>query len=217
MVEQSHNILAVPHALRRIRGLEDSNLIEKEKIKELKDFLSELDRRSIDSITERNQLSIEEWYSLVKKLENLNERLRRLNTLIIQEFKRLFALGFDRVNDTEDWVVDFDIELEVKFCIRKEDSAYDYNSENYVAIHRKSIRYTAGEFYIDYMESIDYSNQHNHDCTGHYRELPDILRRFTHTDMFRELYLMQNLSFVEIGRIKDIKFEFKTIYKSYKA
>ncbi len=214
MVEQVHYLNVIPKTLRRMRGLEGINKIEQRKIQKLSDFFLDLDKSQIDSMTANNNLSFEEWLPLVRKLEHFNERIRKLNTLIIKEFKRLFYEGASRVNDLEDWVKDFDIELEVKFFISEDDPAFDISGENYIAIHRKSIPYKSGEIYIDYLETIGYNNQHNHDSTWHFDGLPNILRRFKHTEILQELYLIQDLSFLEISRIKDIKFEFKMIYKN---
>ncbi len=214
MVEQVHYLNTIPKTLRRMRQMEEINKIEQRKLHKLSDFFLDLDKSQIDSMTANNNLSFEEWLPLVRKLEHFNERIRKLNTLIIKEFKRLFYEGASRVNDLEDWVKDFDIELEVKFFISEDDPSFDIDGENYIAIHRKSIPYKSGEIYIDYLETIGYNNQHNHDSTWHFDGLPNILRRFKHTEILQELYLIQDLSFLEISRIKDIKFEFKMIYKN---
>ena len=77
-------------------------------------------------------------------LQQLNARCMTIERQVTQEALALFAQLDARVQDPEDWLSDYEIELEVRFWLREDDPAYQEGYDNILATRREDLKLQRG-------------------------------------------------------------------------
>ena len=73
-------------------------------------------------------------------LQQLNARCMTIERQVTQEALALFAQLDARVQDPQDWLSDYEIELEVRFWLREDDPAYQEDYDNILATRREDLK-----------------------------------------------------------------------------
>ena len=178
---------------------------------------------------------------ILKEVRELNEKTIELNTIIRKEFRSLYDTGFERVQDKDDWVTDFDILLKATFSLGSDDPAYDEDDDNILSEYNDDLPYCKNQTYNDLvneqvnnvltkMDERDIHKKMTPDEYCHnlmwYSELMnsnefkysdwDLMNKDYHSYIFHDLYDHQHLSFLEITRIKDIWLDMTIEYHNEK-
>ena len=139
-------------------------------------------------------------------LQRLNDRLTVIEQQVTREALALFAQLDARVQDPQDWLSDYEIELEVRFWLREDDPAYQEDDDNILATlkeHLKLQRHLPEPFGID--DGINHNifqGMDGHPMQGEF-----------HCWLYHCLYDHTDLWFNDMLRIGHIWVELQVLYQ----
>ena len=136
----------------------------------------------------------------------INSHLVSIEQTLKTEFERLNEIGNNRINDPDDWVEDFELEVVVTFCLSETDPAYDEDSDNILVELSEYGKYLNGmkdETLIgDGNNWNEYRFDKNHPLSNEH-----------HCYLFHRLCDERDFGWINILRIGhiwlDVKFEFQ--------
>jgi hypothetical protein len=146
--------------------------------------------------------SPEQW----QYLQHLNARLAVIERQVKRETLSLITTLEARVHDPDDWLRDYEIELEVSFWLREDDPAYQEDDDNIlVTLHEylTILRHRAQDFGID--------DGRNHNVFQWGDEHP--MQGEFHCWLYHCLYDHTDLWFEDMLRIGHIWVDLKVIYQ----
>jgi len=139
-------------------------------------------------------------------LQQLNARCMTIERQVTQDARTLFAQLDARVQDPQDWLYDYEIELEVQCWLREDDPAYQEDDDNILATlkeHLKLQRSLPEPFGID--DGINHNIFQGMD--GH------LMQGEFHCWLYHCLYDHTDLWFNDMLRIGHIWVELQVLYQ----
>lgn len=119
-------------------------------------------------------------------LEHLNQQLFSLEKRLFPDIRKKYAGLTARVNDPNDWLDDFELDIEVTFYLREDDPEYEENCDNvltqFSCSYQEDLEWGFGWHSENYMEPYDYFAGQRHCYTYHqlydhqYLDWRDLLR-----------------------------------------
>ena len=141
----------------------------------------------------------------ILQIKELNDRLVIIEEKLYKEMSRQFETVQKRVEDKNDWLTDFELEVEISFWLGEDDPAYEEDDDNDIITLKDSF------MLHDYENPKGWllNDGFNHSEFPYWKEHP--LSEQHHCWTLHSLYAHTDLCWSEVLRIKDIWIDIELI------
>ena len=140
-------------------------------------------------------------------LHRLQDRLTRIEQQVGCEARALIAQLDGKVQNPDDWVRDYELELVVNFCLRADDLAYQEDDDNVLATIRTSLKWLTKP---EYKGLADGRNHNTFPWpAGH------PLQGAFHCWLYHTLYDHTDLRWADLLRIGSLWVELQVLYQQW--
>jgi hypothetical protein len=140
-------------------------------------------------------------------LHRLHDRLTEIEQQVRREALALIAQLDERVQHPDDWILDYELELVVTFCLRADDPAYQEDDDNILATVKADLKGLATP------EHWGIADGRNHNTfpwpAGH------PLRGAYHCWLYHTLYHRTDLWWADLLRIGSLWVEMQVLYQHW--
>lgn len=134
-------------------------------------------------------------------LKSLNIKLIDIESILKHEIQRLVSEGEKRIQNSDDWVQDYEIDCFVVFVLKEDDPGYNEKSDNILAQVWEGDKYEDWEWGIgDEKNHNEFQNLENHPMKDDF-----------HCWLYRRLY--SKLIWTDIMRIGQVRIDVQIIYQ----
>jgi len=131
----------------------------------------------------------------------LNQILAATVKSIIKEALSLIADYDRKINDNDEWIEDYEAEVEISFWLKETDPAFDEDQENILVVLREELKHSQEEF--EYYLGGDV----NHNEFQNWKDHP--MKNEHHCWLYHCLYDHTELGWIDILRTGSIWVEIK--------